>query len=68
MFNKNLFKEVLREHGHTLKDISRIMGINEATLCRKMSGVSDFNRNEIWIFKQTYALNAEQIDAIFFRK
>ena len=48
------------------RDIARILGINEATLYRKISGESDFTRNEIQLFRQALGLTSCEIDAIFF--
>ena len=53
-------------NGLTFKDISNILGIKESTLYRKMSGESDFTRNEIQLFREKLGLTAEETDNIFF--
>lgn len=47
MFNKRKFKAAVIIKGMTLKEVAEKLGINEATLQRKMNGDSDFYRNEI---------------------
>ncbi len=66
MFNKNLFKSKYIEHNLKASDVALILGINPATLARKMSGESDFTRNEIQLFRAALNLNAEEIESIFF--
>lgn len=66
MFNKNLFKAKYIEHNLKTADVAVILGINPATLARKVSGESDFTRNEIQLFRAALNLSAEEIDNIFF--
>lgn len=66
MFNKKMFKAKCVEKGMSTRDIARILGINEATLYRKISGESDFTRNEIQVFRQALGLTSCEMDAIFF--
>ncbi len=66
MFSKNLFKAKAVEKGYDMKQISNCLGISESTLYRKMSGNSDFTRNEIQLLRQFLSLSMEEIDAIFF--
>lgn len=66
IFNKNKFKAVCVERNLTLEQVADILGINEVTLYRKMSGKSDFTRTEIQMFKMSLGLKSEEIDAIFF--
>lgn len=47
MFNKRLFKAQVVLKGKTLREVAKILKIDEATLYRKMNGDSDFYRNEI---------------------
>ncbi len=68
MFNKNLFKAEVIKAGMTLKQIAGILGMNIATLYRKLNGESDFTRNEIALFKDYLKLEISEIDAIFFAK
>lgn len=47
MFNKAKFKAKVIEKGLTMEYIAHKLGINQATLYRKMNGSSDFFRSEI---------------------
>lgn len=47
MFNKRLFKAQVVLKGKTLRAVAKELGIDEATLYRKMNGESDFFREEI---------------------
>ncbi len=66
MFNKNLFRSEVVKAGMTLEQVAQFMGINIATLYRKINGESDFTRNEIAMFKSCLGLNMKSVDAIFF--
>lgn len=52
--------------GMTLDDLASRIGINAATLYRKMTGRSEFLRNELQIIRDTLGLNDEQFLLIFF--
>lgn len=43
----NKLKGVLREKDLTYEDVSKILGISKATLCRKINGGSDFYLSEV---------------------
>lgn len=45
--NKQLLKEELRRKHMTLRDFAQYLGINAATLYRKMNKTSDFTLSEI---------------------
>ena len=47
MFNKLKFKAAIVENGKTIADVAKYLNINESTLYRKISGASEFNRDEI---------------------
>lgn len=47
MFDENKFKAAVISNGKTLKDVAKALDISTVTLYRKMSGESDFYRNEI---------------------
>ena len=66
MFRVNLFKAKLVACGKSAKDVAVILGINEATLYRKMNGKSDFTRNEIQIVRQALAMTTDEVENIFF--
>ena len=65
MFNRDLFRAKCIEHGIRTQDAAQIMGINPATLSRKMGGQSDFTRNEIQLFRA--ALHLTPQETYFFR-
>ena len=68
MFNRVLFEAEVKKRGYTIKAVAEIIGRNEATLHRKMSGVSDFTRNEIQLIKAMLNLSSEDVENIFFAK
>ena len=66
MFDKNKLKAKIVENGYTLEQIAQKLGINPATMYRKMTLESDFTRNEIAILKEVLCLTIDEINAIFF--
>lgn len=60
------FKYICIKHGVSFDDVSKIIGCNLATLYRKLSGESDFTRNEIQIIRGALDLSTEDVDKIFF--
>lgn len=64
--NTNLLRAKIIENGLNYSKIAEKLGINEATLYRKMSGKSDFNRNEIKVIKNELHLSNDEVDIIFF--
>ena len=66
MFNKQQFKAKMVLEDKTMKDMAAAMGINEATLNRKVNGHSEFTRDEIQAYRTTLGLNAEETDDVFF--
>lgn len=47
MFNKNEFKAQIVKKGLTVKKLAEYLGINEATVYRKINADGDFTRDEI---------------------
>lgn len=47
MFNRLKFLGKVKEEGKTIKDVANFLGLNVATLYRKMNGESDFYREEM---------------------
>ena len=47
MFNKLEFKAAVVENGKTMADVAKYLNINEATLSRKVNGITEFSREEI---------------------
>lgn len=66
MFNRYKLKAKIVEKGFNLEQIAQKLGINPATMYRKMTLESDFTRNEIAILKEVLNLSIEEINAIFF--
>ena len=66
MFDRKKFRSKVVAAGLTLEEVSRIIGINPSTLDRKMSGISDFTRNEIQILRKLLNISAVECDEIFF--
>lgn len=66
MFDEKRFKAQVILAGMTMKQVAAGLGIDEATLYRKMKGKSDFYRGEI----QTLCtmLNIDDPAAVFFAK
>lgn len=51
MFNENLFRKKLIDLNISIRELSKAIGINEATFHRKIKGITDFSRNEMSIIK-----------------
>lgn len=66
MFNKAKFKAKVIERSLDMEDISKNLGINVATLYRKLNGNSDFTRSEIQKIKEALHLTLSEINEIFF--
>ena len=66
MFMVNLFKAKLTEKKKSVPEIAAVIGVNQATLHRKMNGTSDFTRNEIQLIRHALSLTVEEVDNIFF--
>lgn len=66
MFKKNEFKAMLARKEISVGDVARALGIDPATLSRKISGQSDFYRNEIEKLCQILKLTPDETMQIFF--
>lgn len=66
MFNEKQFKKKLIDSDLTLREIAKAIGISEATLYRKIRGITEFSRNELAIIKTKLELNTEEFEQIFF--
>ena len=64
--NINELKAECVRNGLTLENLAVKIGVNPATLHRKLSGETEFRRNELQIIKTTLKLNDEQFLSIFF--
>ena len=54
------------EKGYSVEQIAQKLGINSVTVYRKLSGETEFTRNEIAMLKSILSLTIEEIDNIFF--
>jgi len=68
MFDKSKFKYHVDKAGKNLEDVANAVGINPATLTRKMSGESDFTRNEIQLIRNYLKLSVNDAEDIFFKQ
>lgn len=66
MFNEKKFKAKLVECGLSVTDVAKALGINEATLYRKIKGTSDFSRNELTMIKSTLGMTISEFEEVFF--
>lgn len=66
MFKKNEFKAALARAEKTTTDVARALGIDVSTLSRKISGQSDFYREEIEKIRVLLNLDWNTIQGIFF--
>lgn len=66
MFDKTLFKYYREKKGVTIERLANELGINPATLNRKINGESDFYRSEIIAIKYILDLSNEEMMSIFF--
>jgi transcriptional regulator with XRE-family HTH domain len=66
LFQKNEFKAEVVRRGLTLEKVAVQMGIDAATLHRKMNGSSDFYRSEIEKIIEMMGLSGDDVLRIFF--
>ena len=66
MFDRKKFHGRVVSEGYTLAEVAAKIGMNPATLYRKMSGESDFTREEIQKLRAVLRLSADETDVIFF--
>ena len=66
MFQKNEFKAEIIRKGLTIEAVAKAIGIDSATLHRKMNGNGDFYRNEIEKLINLLDLSGEDVLRIFF--
>lgn len=57
---------MLEKNGKTKDSVAAMLGLNPATLYRKLNGTSDFTRLEIQTLRFAFGLSAEDVDKIFF--
>lgn len=64
MFDRKAFFDGLDKRGMTVTALADRLGINRATLYRKIAGESDFTRKELQVCRDVFGVNA--CNAIFF--
>lgn len=65
MFKKNEFKAEVVRKGLTLSEVARKLGLDPASLSRKINGNSDFYRGEIERIINLLNLSGENVLRIF---
>lgn len=66
--NINKLKGLIREHGKTYEEISRVIGINRDTFTRRLqSNGLDFKVSEIYRMAEYIPLSQEDIQNVFFK-
>ena len=49
-----------------MEAVAQVLGRNEVTVYRKLSGKSDFTRNEIQLLRTAFNMTAQDVESIFF--
>lgn len=65
MFNRALFQYAVDRKNMTMLSVADRLGVNPATLYRKVHGQSDFTRGEIQLLREILGLTVREADAIF---
>lgn len=66
MLDKNKFKYHAADCGMQLNTLAHKMGINPATLSKKLSGVTEFTRKEIQEYQKITGVSDKDMLSIFF--
>lgn len=66
MFNERRLRERLFREGYTKEKLAGVLGINQATLYRKINGKSEFTRIEMQLVQNALHLSCEELCSIFF--
>ena len=66
MFNKMLFLGMVKAAGYSLTTLAAELSMNNATLYRKVNGISDFTRSEIQSIRRILGLDTDMAERIFF--
>ena len=65
-FQKNELKAEIIRKGYSIAEVAKAVGIDVASLHRKMSGKSDFYRSEIQKIREILNLSEQDLLRIFF--
>lgn len=66
MVDRAKFKYFTMRADLTLGDVAKHLSVNPATLTRKMSGQSEFTREEIQKTRELLNMSVEESEAVFF--
>lgn len=66
LINKLLFKNAIASAGYNIQGLAQLMGVNQATLYRKINGKSEFDRPQLKQLREVLGLDDNQFEAIFF--
>lgn len=66
MIDRNKFHYFVKRSGYTFAKFAAVLGMNETTLYRKLSGVSDFTRPEMAKIKTELNLTSAEFLSVFF--
>ena len=68
MLNKNKLRGKIAEAGMTVASLAAAIGLNPATLHRKINGETEFTRAEIQTITEVLNLTVEEVQEIFFAR
>lgn len=63
--NDRKLRSIMILHNDTIDELAEYLGITRQTLHNKMSGRTDFTRNEMIMIKQRYKLNDDEFVETF---
>ena len=66
MFKRNLLEAALKAKGKTVGEMAERLGVNRATLYKKMAQTSDFTRGEVQTIKEFLHLSTQEAMEIFY--
>ena len=66
MLNRKKLQGKMIEMGFSSLELSKAIGISQSAFFRKLSGISDFTREEIQHIRNLLNLTSEELESIFF--
>ena len=66
MFDEPLFRYMMNRRQLSMAVVADRLGVNEATLSRKIKGKSDFSRTEIQALKTILGMTTDECVKVFF--
>ena len=66
MFDEPLFRYMMNRRQLSMAVVADRLGVNEATLYRKIKGKSDFSRAEIQALKASLSMTTDECVKVFF--